>query len=142
MARVICDMSITLDGYVTGPNDSRENPLGDGAGMLHDWLFDKATDEDRAILQACAARKDRLAAGHDGAQGPGAGAAAGVHPTGPGVAEGVSAGRAGVVVVEEVHRDDQHPQAFSGERIGGESVGARITASGGTPYQLCIPGSS
>ena len=30
MALVICDMSISLDGYVTGPNDSRENPFGDG----------------------------------------------------------------------------------------------------------------
>jgi dihydrofolate reductase len=52
MARVICDMSISLDGYVTGPNDSRENPFGDGAETLHDWMFDAATDEDRAILQA------------------------------------------------------------------------------------------
>ncbi len=51
MALVICDMSMSVDGYVTGPNDSRENPFGDGAGMLHDWLFDAATDEDRAILQ-------------------------------------------------------------------------------------------
>jgi dihydrofolate reductase len=52
MALVISDMSISLDGYVTGPNDSRQNPFGDGAGMLHDWMFDAATDEDRAILQA------------------------------------------------------------------------------------------
>ena len=51
MTRVICDMSMSLDGYVTGPNDSRENPFGDGAGMLHDWMFDAATDEDRAMLQ-------------------------------------------------------------------------------------------
>jgi dihydrofolate reductase len=51
MASVICDMSISLDGYVTGPNDSRENPFGDGADMLHDWIFDAATDDDRAILQ-------------------------------------------------------------------------------------------
>jgi dihydrofolate reductase len=51
MATVICDMSMSLDGYVTGPNDSRENPFGDGAGMLHDWLFSDATDDDRAILQ-------------------------------------------------------------------------------------------
>ena len=46
MALVICDISSSLDGYVTGPNDSRENPFGDGAGMLHDWMFDAATDED------------------------------------------------------------------------------------------------
>ena len=51
MAHVICDMSMSLDGYVTGPNDSRENPFGDGAGMLHDWISDAATDEDRALLQ-------------------------------------------------------------------------------------------
>jgi dihydrofolate reductase len=51
MTRVICDMSTSLDGYVTGPNDSRENPFGDGAELLHDWIFDAATDEDRAILQ-------------------------------------------------------------------------------------------
>ncbi|MDT4976287.1 MAG: hypothetical protein QOG98_2045, partial [Pseudonocardiales bacterium] len=29
MALVICDMSTSLDGYVTGPNDSRQNPFGD-----------------------------------------------------------------------------------------------------------------
>jgi dihydrofolate reductase len=37
--------------HVTGPHDSRGNPFGDGAGMLHDWLSTAATDEDRAILQ-------------------------------------------------------------------------------------------
>ncbi|MDQ2845786.1 MAG: dihydrofolate reductase family protein [Actinomycetota bacterium] len=51
MALVVCDMSISLDGYVTGPNDSRDNPFGDGAEMLHDWMFDASTDEDRAMLQ-------------------------------------------------------------------------------------------
>jgi len=51
MGLVVADMSISLDGYVTGPNDSRENPFGDSAGMLHDWFGDAATDEDRAILQ-------------------------------------------------------------------------------------------
>jgi dihydrofolate reductase len=51
MTPVICDMSISLDGYVTGPHDSRENPFGDGAGMLHDWMFAASTDQDREILQ-------------------------------------------------------------------------------------------
>jgi dihydrofolate reductase len=51
MGLVICDMSVSLDGYVTGPNDSRENPFGDGAEMLHDWFRPgTATDDDRAIL--------------------------------------------------------------------------------------------
>ena len=52
MAQVICDMSLSLDGYVTGPNDSRANPFGDGAESLHDWMFSAATADDRAMLQA------------------------------------------------------------------------------------------
>jgi dihydrofolate reductase len=51
MALVTCDMSMSLDGYVTGPNDSRENPFGDGAGSLHDWLFNDPTDAERAMLE-------------------------------------------------------------------------------------------
>ncbi len=38
MTSVICDMSMSFDGYVTGPNGSRGNPFGDGAGSLHDWF--------------------------------------------------------------------------------------------------------
>jgi len=52
MSATVLEMSMSLDGYVTGPNDSRENPFGDGAEMLHDWILDAATDDDRAILQA------------------------------------------------------------------------------------------
>ncbi len=51
MTLVICDMSMSFDGYVTGPHDSRDNPFGDGAGSLHDWFGDAATDEDRAVLE-------------------------------------------------------------------------------------------
>jgi dihydrofolate reductase len=51
MALVVCDMSMSLDGYVTGPNDSREKPFGDGADSLHDWLFKDPTAEEKAYLQ-------------------------------------------------------------------------------------------
>lgn len=44
-------MSVSLDGYVTGPNDSRDNPFGDGAQDLHAWLRSTASDEDRAVLE-------------------------------------------------------------------------------------------
>ena len=63
MALVVADVSISLDGYVSGPNDSRENPFGDGAGTLHDWFGDAATDEDRAILQQL---MDRVGGGRHG----------------------------------------------------------------------------
>jgi len=50
MSYVMSDMSMSLDGFVTGPDDSRENPFGTGAEGLHDWIFDGRTDEDAAIL--------------------------------------------------------------------------------------------
>ncbi len=54
MGRVITNMSMSLDGYVTGPNDSRENPFGDGAEDLHAWLRAGANEDDRAVLQEAA----------------------------------------------------------------------------------------
>ena len=32
-------MSMSLDGYVAGPNDEPGNPGGDGFMRLHEWYF-------------------------------------------------------------------------------------------------------
>ena len=42
MSKVTCQLSISLDGYAAGPNQSRENPLGEGGERLHEWAI--ATD--------------------------------------------------------------------------------------------------
>lgn len=42
MGSVVCQISISLDGYVAGPNQSLDNPIGEGGMRLHDWAF--ATD--------------------------------------------------------------------------------------------------
>jgi dihydrofolate reductase len=39
MARVRAHISASVDGYVAGPNQSVENPLGEGGESLHDWLI-------------------------------------------------------------------------------------------------------
>ncbi|HEY4157097.1 MAG TPA: dihydrofolate reductase family protein [Polyangiaceae bacterium] len=39
MSKVRAHLGITLDGYVTGPNQSPEKPFGDGAEHMNDWLF-------------------------------------------------------------------------------------------------------
>jgi dihydrofolate reductase len=39
MGKVTCQISISLDGFVAGPNQSLENPIGEGGMRLHDWLF-------------------------------------------------------------------------------------------------------
>ncbi|WP_407550306.1 dihydrofolate reductase family protein [Streptomyces sp. Pv4-95] len=38
MTRVFADISMSLDGYITGPNDSVDNPLGDEGERLHEWV--------------------------------------------------------------------------------------------------------
>jgi dihydrofolate reductase len=37
MSKVRVHISTSLDGYVAGPNESMENPLGEGGEALHDW---------------------------------------------------------------------------------------------------------
>jgi dihydrofolate reductase len=36
---VRCQISVSLDGFVAGPEQSPENPLGIGGMRLHDWVF-------------------------------------------------------------------------------------------------------
>jgi dihydrofolate reductase len=38
MSKVRAYISVSLDGFVAGRNESRENPLGDGGEALHDWV--------------------------------------------------------------------------------------------------------
>ncbi len=33
------NLAISLDGYVAGPNQSLDNPLGVGGLGLHEWVF-------------------------------------------------------------------------------------------------------
>ena len=37
MSSSVLDMSMSLDGYIAGPNDSPDNPGGDGFIRLHEW---------------------------------------------------------------------------------------------------------
>jgi dihydrofolate reductase len=39
MSKVRVHSTVSADGYVAGPNQSLENPLGEGGGGLHDWAF-------------------------------------------------------------------------------------------------------
>jgi dihydrofolate reductase len=42
MSRLRCHISISADGFVAGPNQSEENPLGEGGERLHDWAVSLA----------------------------------------------------------------------------------------------------
>ena len=38
MSKLRCHITISLDGFVAGPNQSEENPLGEGGEELLDWV--------------------------------------------------------------------------------------------------------
>jgi len=40
MSKVRANISISLDGYGAGPNETREQPLGEGGEGLHDWVVE------------------------------------------------------------------------------------------------------
>jgi dihydrofolate reductase len=42
-------MSMSLDGFIAGPNESPDNGLGDGGDRLHQWVFTGA-DGDRKLI--------------------------------------------------------------------------------------------
>ena len=42
MSTVTCHIAMSLDGFVAGPNQSPDNPIGEGGLRLHQWAF--ATD--------------------------------------------------------------------------------------------------
>ena len=39
MSKLRVHITVSADGYVAGPNQSEENPLGEGGGSLHDWAI-------------------------------------------------------------------------------------------------------
>lgn len=39
MSATVLYMSVSLDGFIAGPNETMENGLGDGGERLHEWMF-------------------------------------------------------------------------------------------------------
>ncbi len=42
MSRVTCDLTVSLDGFLAGPNQSMTEPLGVNGELLHRWQFEEA----------------------------------------------------------------------------------------------------
>lgn len=45
MSSTVLYMSMSLDGFITGPNASIDNPLGDEGQRLHEWFFPVASEQ-------------------------------------------------------------------------------------------------
>jgi dihydrofolate reductase len=50
MGKVIYDISMSLDGFITGANVRPEAGLGDGGERLHDWAFNSSDPRNHELL--------------------------------------------------------------------------------------------
>ena len=75
MAKVVAGITMSIDGYITGPNDGPGNGLGDGGERLHYWVFGgpwtyadegrpEPTGEDAAWLADVTSRIGAVVGGH------------------------------------------------------------------------------
>ena len=51
MSKVFAEISMSLDGFVTGPNITLEQPLGEGGERLHEWVVRLASWRERHGLE-------------------------------------------------------------------------------------------
>jgi len=49
MSKVTCDIGISVDGFAAGPNQSLQDPLGEGGEELHRWMFEQPDENADAI---------------------------------------------------------------------------------------------
>lgn len=49
MSKVTCDIGMSVDGFVAGPDQSLQDPLGKGAEELHRWMFERPEENADAI---------------------------------------------------------------------------------------------
>ncbi|SRR6266498_6055255 len=74
MGKAVFDITVSLDGYVTGPDDDRERPLGEGGELLHDWIFSRGTAAETTVLDELYGQTGAVIAGrrtYDFSAGPG-----------------------------------------------------------------------
>jgi dihydrofolate reductase len=55
MASITSDPAISLDGFIAGPDQDLEHPLGVGAEQLHRWMFEQPEENAPEIDAICSA---------------------------------------------------------------------------------------
>src|SRR5262245_45328813 len=59
MTRTVCHVSVSLDGFLAGPHQSMENPLGVGGERLHHWHF-PPEDDDQTLHEGDVTAREHL----------------------------------------------------------------------------------
>lgn len=61
--KVVFDISMSLDGFVTASNRRPEEPMGDGGQRLHEWAIGGEGDRNRELLEDAIAGEGATIAG-------------------------------------------------------------------------------
>jgi dihydrofolate reductase len=58
MADVVIDVSMSIDGFVAGPHDSKDSPLGENGERLHEWMSTRTgnTQGDTQVVEELMSR--------------------------------------------------------------------------------------
>jgi dihydrofolate reductase len=129
MSKVISGISMSLDGFVTGPNVTREQQLGDGGDVLHRWLW-QPDSQDSELLSGMRENVGSILMGrrsYDLAEGDGGwgdGGPAGPTPCfvlthNPPAAETVRAPSVFTFVTDGIHRAVAQATAAAGDKVVG-----------------------
>src|SRR3954465_15803931 len=65
MSRTTCHMSISLDGFAAGPDQTRDDPIGVGGMRLHEWHFDPVDPVDAPLVDRPLAPKGAYVMGRN-----------------------------------------------------------------------------
>ena len=52
MQKIVLEITMSLDGYIAGPDISMQQPMGKGGLELHHWIFSGKTEQDQQLLEA------------------------------------------------------------------------------------------
>jgi dihydrofolate reductase len=47
MSKLTFDITMSLDGFIAGPNQTLEQPLGEGGDRIHEWMYGLASFRER-----------------------------------------------------------------------------------------------
>jgi dihydrofolate reductase len=72
MSRVTCDLTISLDGFLAGPNQTPAEPLGENGELLHRWMFEEPEPNAAALEGILAAGAYIMGRNMFAGPGPGA----------------------------------------------------------------------
>jgi dihydrofolate reductase len=142
MTRVIFDISMSLDGFVTASNVRPEAPLGDGGRRLHEWAFGE-DERNRELLEEAVNFVGAVIAGRRtydlsvaswGADGPAGPARVPVFVVTHTEPEDVPEGGVYAFVTDGIEGALEQAKAVAGEKdvavMGGAEVGQRYIGAG------------